>query len=78
MRIRIGEKGSLGAPKEEKSLKGFLRTLMPIGGLVRRVDWRLLVIFRRSTMLGPIARWGHNVLLASMVLLTIAIVVLAK
>jgi hypothetical protein len=29
-------------------------------------------------MLGPIARWGHNVLLAAMALLTIAVVVLAK
>jgi hypothetical protein len=29
-------------------------------------------------MLGPIARWGHNVLLTAMALLTIAVVVLAK
>jgi hypothetical protein len=29
-------------------------------------------------MIGLIARWGHNVLLATMGLLTIAVVVLAK
>ncbi len=29
-------------------------------------------------MLGFIARWGHNVLLAAMGLLTVAVVVLAK
>jgi len=29
-------------------------------------------------MLGLVARWGHNVLLAAMALLTIAVVVLAK
>ncbi len=29
-------------------------------------------------MLGFIARWGHNVLLAAMALLTVAVVVLAK
>ena len=29
-------------------------------------------------MIGLIARWGHNVLLAAMALVTIAIVVLAK
>jgi hypothetical protein len=29
-------------------------------------------------MLGLIARWGHNVLLATMGLLTVAIVLLAK
>jgi hypothetical protein len=29
-------------------------------------------------MLGPIARWGHNVLLTGMALLTIAVVILAK
>jgi hypothetical protein len=28
-------------------------------------------------MLGPIARWGHNVLLAAMALVTIELVILA-
>jgi hypothetical protein len=29
-------------------------------------------------MLGSIARWGHNVLLAAMALVTIALIILAK
>jgi hypothetical protein len=35
-------------------------------------------ITRRLSMLGFVARWGHNVLLATMGLLTIAIVIAAS
>jgi hypothetical protein len=35
------------------------------------IDWRL-------KMIGLIARWGHNVLLSSIALLTIAVVISAK
>jgi hypothetical protein len=37
-----------------------------------------LNFLRRLTMLGQIARWGHNVLLTTMGLLTIAMVVSAR
>jgi hypothetical protein len=35
----------------------------------------IFILHRRLTMLGLIARWGHNVLLTTIGMLTIAIVV---
>jgi hypothetical protein len=50
--------------------------------IVRARGWyapsRCIFLMRSLNMLGYLARWGHNILLAGMALLTIALVVLAR
>jgi hypothetical protein len=39
---------------------------------------KISTFFRRAMMITVIARWGHNVLLAALALLSVLIVILAR